>query len=142
MSRSRVPLSRSGGSLLTPIGIRWGYLLTRTIRQEISIGCRWERNCARRLRGGRSERRGSFGPVVQRFACVRPLTFRPPDRLLLQRKPAADGEFAVAQDLRLDAVFAVVAQLGAPGYAVLANRPEQLAGARLAARRGLVGPEE
>jgi hypothetical protein len=45
----------------------------------------------------------------------------PSDRFLLEREPAANREFSVAQDLRLDAVLAVLAQLGAPGHTVLSN---------------------
>ena len=47
-----------------------------------------------------------------------PLILGPSDGLQLERKPAPDREFAVPQDLRLDAVLAVVAQLGAPGHTV------------------------
>ena len=56
---------------------------------------------------------------LRSFARVGLFGLGPLDRLLLQHETSADHQLAIPPNLRLDPVFAVKAQLGAPGHVAL-----------------------
>ena len=100
-------------------------------------------SCQReRTRYGRQEcslTNASPGPSCPAFLQIGPLVFGPSDRLLTCVEPAGDWLVGVGENLRLDAVRAVVAQLAAMPAASTVNLPEQLARLRLPGSRWFPG---
>jgi len=67
---------------------------------------------------------------------LRPYALGPADRQLATGEPTCLPQLAVRKHLRLDAEFAVVAQLDSIPIAILEELEQQLAGLRLARWRG------
>ena len=101
-----------------------------------------EHRLSAQIRDTRLGRVGDFlVDEVQSFAGVRLLSSSAQLMACSLDEPARDCQLPLHLDLRLAAVLAVVAQLGAPRHAVLVHRPQRLTGMRFAAGRGLVSPK-
>ena len=81
--------------------------------------------------GRRGEKRATASAALE----IGPLVFGPSDRLLTCVEPAGDPFVRVAEDLRLGAPLAVIAQLAPMPAAGTVNLPEQLARLRLPGSR-------
>ena len=70
------------------------------------------------------------------------LLLRPADGLLFEQESHPDPQLAIPQNLRLNAILAVEAELGAPGHVALLHRPERLSWSWATPWGGFVGPEK